>query len=246
MLSRTIKPDVIRKAWDETVREIASMEERIVSPSMVLPRLGSYARQNSVFQTLSEIGRVQKTIHNLKTLGNEEYRRRMERELNRGDTSHDPSRFLCFGREGVLRGREFGDQVQTFSCLSVLHNAVVAWNMLQIEDIVYQLRAEGNKIDDATLSHVTLPIRKRINPFGRCHFDLNRIRQPRGREAKILNGGFRLDVAIPLHRLFSRRYSRNFTKACHIKKLRDPFFIHAGAADDDLLLPASFVLSLQP
>jgi hypothetical protein len=25
------------------------------------------------------------------------------------------------------------------------------------------------------------------------------------------------------------RYSRNFTKVCHIKKLRDPFFIHAGA-----------------
>ena len=38
----------------------ASMEERIVSPSMALQRLGSYARQNSVYQTLSEIGRVQK------------------------------------------------------------------------------------------------------------------------------------------------------------------------------------------
>jgi hypothetical protein len=38
--------------------------------------------------------------------------------------------------------------------------------MLQIEDIVNQLRAEGNKIDDETLSHVTRLIRKRINPFG--------------------------------------------------------------------------------
>jgi TnpA family transposase len=115
------KPHVIRNAWDETVRVIASMEERIVSPSMVLQRLGSYARQNSVYQTLSEIGRVQKTIHILKTLDNEEYRRRMGRELNKGEASHDLSRFLCFGKEGVLRGREFGDQVQTFSCLSVLH-----------------------------------------------------------------------------------------------------------------------------
>jgi TnpA family transposase len=60
ILSGTIKPHVIRKAWDETVRVIASMEERIVSPSMVLQRLGSYARQNSVYQTLSEIGRIQK------------------------------------------------------------------------------------------------------------------------------------------------------------------------------------------
>src|ERR1035437_10224378 len=139
------------------------------------------------YQTLSEIGRVQKTIHILKTLDNEEYRRRMGRELNKGEASHDLSRFLCFGKEGVLRGREFGDQVQTFSCLSVLHNAVVAWNMLQIGDIVSQLRAEGNKIDDETLSHVTPLIRKHINPFGRYHFDLNRIRQPRG------GGGNKID-----------------------------------------------------
>ena len=102
----------------------------------------------------------------------------MARELNKGEASHD-LRLLRFGNEGVLRGREFGDQLQTFSCLSVLHNAVVAWNMLQIEDIVNQLRAEGNKIDDETLSHVTPLIRKHINPFGRYHFDLNRIRQPR-------------------------------------------------------------------
>ena len=60
ILSGTIKPHVIRNAWDETVRVIASMEERIVSPSMVLQRLGSYARQNSVYQTLLEIGRVKK------------------------------------------------------------------------------------------------------------------------------------------------------------------------------------------
>jgi hypothetical protein len=45
--------------------------------------------------------------------------------------------------------------------------------------------------------------------------------------------------------IIGRCYSRNFTKGCHIKKLRAPFFIHAGAAHENLLLPASFVLSLQ-
>jgi hypothetical protein len=104
----------------------------------------------------------------------------MGRELNKGEASLDLSRFLSFGKEGVLRGREFGDQVHTFSCLSVLHNAVVAWNMIQIGDIVGQLRAEGHEIDDETLSHVTPLIRKHINPFARYHFDLDRIRQAQG------------------------------------------------------------------
>lgn len=177
ILNGTVKPNLIRAAWDETVRVIASIEDRIVSPSLVLGRLGSYARQNSIYQCLAEIGRVHKTVHILKTLDDEEYRRRMGRELNKGEASHDLSRFLCFGKEGVLRGREFGDQVHTFSCLSILHNAVVAWNMIQIAKIVADLRAEGHPIEDETLMHVTPLMRKHINPFGRYHFDLGRMRQ---------------------------------------------------------------------
>src|SRR5438552_4037033 len=84
----------------------------------------------------------------------EKYRRRMGRE-NKGEAAHDLSRFLCFGKEGVLRGREFGDQVHTFSCLSVLHNAVVACNIFHIESIVNQQRAEGKNCDDHILSLTT-------------------------------------------------------------------------------------------
>jgi TnpA family transposase len=47
-------------------------------------RLGSYARQNRIHQALAEIGGIHKTIHILRTLDDEEYRRRMGRELNKG------------------------------------------------------------------------------------------------------------------------------------------------------------------
>ena len=87
---------------------------------------------------LTEIGRVYKTIWILRYLDDETLRRRTGRELNKGEASHDLSRFLCFGKEGQLRGREFEDQLHSFSCLAVLHNAVVAWNMRQISQVVEQ------------------------------------------------------------------------------------------------------------
>jgi len=177
ILTGTVKTHAIVHAWDQVVRMIASLQQRIVSPSLVLHRLGSYARQNSIHKALAEIGRVHKTVHILRTLNDEKYRRRMGRELNKGEAAHDLSRFLCFGKEGVLRGREFGDQVHTFSCLSVLHNAVVAWNILHIESIVNQLRAEGKNCDDHILSLTTPLMRKHLNPFGRYYFDLNRMRR---------------------------------------------------------------------
>jgi integrase/recombinase XerD len=159
---------------------LLSMSARVVSPSLALLRLGSYARQNRIHQALAEIGRVHKTIHILRTLDDEEYRRRMGRELNKGEASHELSRFLCFGKEGALRGREFGDQLHTFSCLSVLHNAVVAWNMVHIEPVLEQLRAEGQRCDDELLSLTAPLLRRHLNPFGRYYFDLVRMRQDGG------------------------------------------------------------------
>ena len=53
----------------------------------------------------------------------------------------------------------------------------------------------SHQIADETLSHVTPLMRKHINPFGRYHFDLTRMRQDLGNSPQgIFNGGFRLDV----------------------------------------------------
>jgi hypothetical protein len=92
------------------------------------------------------------------------------------------SHVFSFGKEGALQRCEFGDRAHTFSCLSILHNAVVAWNTIQIGKIVGQLCAEGEQIEDDTLSHVTPLIRKHINPFGQYYFYLDRMRQAPARE----------------------------------------------------------------
>jgi len=45
---------------------------------------------------------------------------------------------------------------------------VVAWNIVQIEPVIEQLRTEGKV---ATIEPATLLLRQHINPFGRYHFD---------------------------------------------------------------------------
>lgn len=177
LLTGTIRPERIRQSWDEAVRVIASIKARNVSPSLILHRLGSYARRNSIHQALCEIGRVYKTAFILTYLDDEPLRRRMGRELNKGEGSHELSRFLCFGKEGALRGRDFEDQVHTFSCLSLLHNAVVGWNIHQMGLLIEQLRQEGRTISDEDIQRVAPLMWRHINPFGQYHFDLTRMRR---------------------------------------------------------------------
>ncbi len=176
ILKGTIKPHVVREAWDDVVRVMASIKTGTATASLILHRLGSYARQNRIHQALAEIGRAEKTMHILRTADSEAYRRAQTRELNKGEAANDLSRFLFFGQEGASRGREFGDQAQSFSALAVLHNAVAAWNILTVERVVAKLRAEGHELPDEVLALTTPLLRKHINPFGRYHFDLNRLR----------------------------------------------------------------------
>lgn len=177
ILTGTVKAHLIGPAWDGVVRLVASMRARTASPSLILHRLGSYARQNSLHQALAEIGRVRKTVFVLRFLDDAGYRRHIGQELNKGERSHVLSRFLFFGKEGAVRGRTFQDQVNTFSCLAVLHNTVVVWNTLRIGEVVAQLRAEGHVITDEDLARTSPLLHAHINPFGQYRFDLDRMRR---------------------------------------------------------------------
>ena len=60
ILTGTVKTHAIVHSWDQVVRMIASLQQRIVSPSLVLHRL---ARQNSIHKALAEIGRSSRSWH---------------------------------------------------------------------------------------------------------------------------------------------------------------------------------------
>ena len=52
------------------------------------------------------------------------------------------------------------------SSLSFLSNAILYWNTIKINDVVEQLRQQGEDIDDETLSHISLLPYKHELPNG--------------------------------------------------------------------------------
>ena len=46
-------------------------------------------------------------------------------------------------------------------------NAILSWNTIKITEIVDHLRAQGEAIDDATLSHISLLPFRHVVPNGR-------------------------------------------------------------------------------
>jgi len=58
----------------------------------------------------------------------------------------------------------------------VLHNAVAAWNLIQVAKLAEQSRGEGHVIDDTALAQTTPLVRTHLNHFGRYDFDLEPMR----------------------------------------------------------------------
>jgi hypothetical protein len=69
--------------------------------------------------------------------------------------------------------------LHSFSCLAILHNAVVTWNLKHLALLIEQLRAEGHIISDEDLALTSPLVRRHINPYGRYHFDLASLKRAR-------------------------------------------------------------------
>jgi len=96
-----------------------------VTASLLISRLQASPRQTALTRALQEHGRIAKTLHILRYLESDDYRRRINRQLNKGESLHALRRFLFFAHEGHVRRREPDDQADQAACLTLLTNAVV-------------------------------------------------------------------------------------------------------------------------
>lgn len=57
------------------------------------------------------------------------------------------------------------------SCLSLVSNAILFWNTIKIDGIIENLKAQGEKIENETLSHISLLPFKHVLPNGAYFID---------------------------------------------------------------------------
>src|SRR5271165_1119849 len=146
----TIDLAVFSEQWDQLVRIAASLRARTAPAHVVLQRLTASGPSDRVAKALTALGRLVKTRNILRYLHDEPLRLRIQTQLNRGE----------------FRTADFEMIMNKASCLSLLSNAVVLWNTLQIEHIVTELRTGGATIRDEDLVHVWPLQRRHITPNG--------------------------------------------------------------------------------
>ena len=118
---------VMTRNWDQAARVAASIRHGTVSAALIQRKLAAYPLQNQFAQELHEIGQIEKTIHTLDLLRDEQMRHRIERGLNKGEMVNSVGRALFIGQRGEFRDRVIQDQVRRAGCLNLLIAAIAAW-----------------------------------------------------------------------------------------------------------------------
>ena len=85
----------------------------------------------------------------------------MQLQLNRGEGRHQLARRLFFANQGAFQTGDYEEIMNKATCLSLLSNAALVWNTVQMSSIIDQLRASGE-----TITHEELV---RISPLAFSH-----------------------------------------------------------------------------
>ena len=74
-----------------------------VTASLFVHKLHAYPRKSALARALQEYGRLIKTLHILRWYTQPDDRRRITRQLNKGEALHDLRAFLMITNKGQLR-----------------------------------------------------------------------------------------------------------------------------------------------
>src|SRR5207237_5220627 len=97
------RTDRIPQHCDDMLRIAGSLKLGTVHASELVRSLLKSERPSSLAQAIIDLGRINKTIYLLNYIDDEDYRRRILIQLNRGGGRHKVARYICKGDRGEMR-----------------------------------------------------------------------------------------------------------------------------------------------
>ena len=164
--------DLIAAHWDDLLRLAGSLKFGHATASLLVGKLSASSRQNALAAALKVYGALRRTIYAARYLSDPQYRRKIFRQLNKGESLHALKRDLLYAHEGTIRARHLEQQTEQAWCLTLVTNAVVTWTTEYCGLAVESMRGSGRRVDDEVLAHISPAHSENINFFGAIEVDI--------------------------------------------------------------------------
>jgi TnpA family transposase len=165
-----VNTNLFVESWDDVLRLIGSLKLGRVPATGIMRSLQAGDRPTRLAQAIAEIGRIDKTLHVLTTIDDEEKRRATLVQLNRGEGRHSLARVVFHGKRGELRQRYREGQEDQLGALGLVLNVIVLWNTIYMDAALAKLRREGFQVRDEDVARLSPLGYGHINMLGRYSF----------------------------------------------------------------------------
>jgi len=182
VMGEKLNTKLILAQWPEILRLATSIKQGTVTASLILRKLASYPRQNSLALALRELGRLERTLFTLNWLRDPALRQKVTAGLNKGEAKNTLAQAVCFHRLGELRDRTYELQRHRASGLNLVVAAIILWNTVYLGRAASALHKQGRILDDDLLTHVAPVHWNHINLTGDYTWRQNK---------RVEKGGFR-------------------------------------------------------
>ncbi|WP_431903757.1 Tn3 family transposase [Nonomuraea sp. bgisy101] len=163
---------LVAECWPDLLRMAGSLKFGQATASLIVGKWSAASRQNTLATALKEWGMLRRTVHTAKYLSDPAYRRKITRQLNKGESLHALRRDLHYAQQGMVTKPHLSQQTEQAWCLTVLTNCVVTWTTEYYSKAVLDLRAQGRDVPDEVLAHISPGHSDNINFFGAIHVDV--------------------------------------------------------------------------
>lgn len=140
-----VRLDAIEAIWDDFVRVAASVQSGHCTAVQALARFGSAARGQPLYDGGVHLGRLFRTIFLIDYFTVPVFRGELQHALNRGEAVHNVQRAIHQGKIPVELTRHRHSMMAVSSALTLLTNAVMAWNTEHMQRALDTIEKLGNQ-----------------------------------------------------------------------------------------------------
>ena len=170
--------DLIKTHYQDLLRVVISIKEGKMLPSLLLRKLSNYSRKNRLYQAFREVGCVIRTIFLLKFISDAKLREIITATTNKVEQFHAFCKWLFFGDEGKITATTPEESEKRMKYNSLLANAVVLNNTLEMSAVLKELVQEGYVLTKDELAALSPYQTQHIKRFGNYVIDLETLPQP--------------------------------------------------------------------
>ncbi|MEV4247710.1 Tn3 family transposase [Streptosporangium canum] len=168
----TMSSSVVAGCWPGLLRMGGSLKFGEATASLIVGKWSAASRQNTLAAALKEWGRMRRTIHAACHLSYPVCRRKISRQLNKGEPLHALRRDLHYAQQGTIVRPHLQDQTEQAWCLTLLTDSVICWTTEYYGMGIGELRGQGREVPDELLSFIAPGHRENINFFGFINVDI--------------------------------------------------------------------------